>query len=294
MIIFLSEGKVLTNKSGSNYNRFDLPILYRAFQFIKGICNIKPSVSPYKARIYIMSDSLIVIPTYNESANIQKLLNTLLSLEIDVDVLVVDDGSPDGTSDVVRSEMEKNSGRIHLLEREGKLGLGTAYVQGFKFALEHEYRYICEMDADFSHNPEDIPRLIRYVKSGEADVAIGSRYCKGISIVNWPLSRLILSYCANVYARTITGLPIHDTTAGFKCIHRKVLEKLDLDKISSNGYAFQIELHFRAWKAGFKLREVSIIFREREEGVSKMSKSIVREAIWKVWSLKFRSIFGAL
>lgn len=241
-----------------------------------------------------MNDSLVIIPTFNEAANIQRLIDNLLSLDTAVDVLVVDDGSPDGTAEAVKAEIKKNPERVHLIEREGKLGLGTAYVTGFKYALEQNYQFICEMDADFSHNPVDIPRLIESVKSGKADVAVGSRYCKGISIVNWPLSRLILSYCANVYARIITGLPIKDTTAGFKCIHRKVLENLDLGKISSNGYAFQIELHFRAWKAGFRLTEVSIIFKERQEGVSKMSKSIVREAIWKVWSLKFRSLTGTL
>jgi len=240
------------------------------------------------------SETLIIIPTFNEAHNIGKLIDQLMKLQPKVDVLVVDDGSPDGTSKIVKSKIEEYDGRIHLIEREGKLGLGTAYVKGFKFALSKDYKYICEMDADFSHNPNDIPRLIKEVRNGEADIAVGSRYSMGISIVNWPLSRLILSYCANLYARTITGLPIKDTTAGFKCIKRKVLETLDLDKISSNGYAFQIEIHFRAWKAGFKLREVSIIFREREEGVSKMSRSIVREAVWRVWSLKFKSMFGKL
>jgi dolichol-phosphate mannosyltransferase len=239
-------------------------------------------------------DSLIIVPTYNESANIARLIDRLMSLEMEVDILIVDDGSPDGTSGIVNIKQKEFPGRVHLIEREGKLGLGTAYVRGFRYALEHHYLYICEMDADFSHNPDDVPRLIETVKSGEADVAVGSRYSKGISIVNWPLSRLILSYCANLYARLITGIPIKDTTAGFKCIHRNVLEKISLDKIKSNGYAFQIEIHFRAWKAGFRLKEVSIIFREREEGVSKMSKAIVREAVWRVWSLKFRSIAGKL
>jgi dolichol-phosphate mannosyltransferase len=241
-----------------------------------------------------MNNSLIIIPTYNEAHNIKRLIERLLKLNIPVDVLVVDDGSPDGTAKIVRKIIETYPDRINLIERSGKLGLGTAYVEGFKFALEREYKYICEMDADFSHSPEDIPRLIKTVQSGEADVAIGSRYSRGISIVNWPLRRLFLSYLANLYARIITGLPIKDTTAGFKCIHRKVLESFDLDRISSNGYAFQIEIHFRAWKAGFRLKEVSIIFREREEGVSKMSKTIVREAVWRVWSLKFKSIFGSL
>jgi len=241
-----------------------------------------------------MSDSLVVIPTFNESHNIGKLIEILMRLEESVHLLVIDDGSPDGTADIVKNYSDTYNGRIFLIEREGKLGLGTAYVEGFRYALKNDYQYICEMDADFSHNPEDIPRLIEAVKNGDADVAIGSRYSNGISIVNWPLSRLILSYGANVYARWITGLPIKDTTAGFKCIHRDVLEAIDLNKIRSNGYAFQIEIHFRAWKAGFKLREISIIFREREEGVSKMSKAIVREAVWRVWGLKLRSLTGSL
>lgn len=241
-----------------------------------------------------MSDSLVVIPTYNEAHNIDKLIHILMGLEESVHVLVIDDGSPDGTADIVKDLGKQFAGKIFLIEREGKLGLGTAYVEGFRYALKMDYLYICEMDADFSHNPEDIPRLIDAVKKGDADVAIGSRYSNGISIVNWPLSRLILSYGANVYARWITGLPIKDTTAGFKCIHRDVLKAIDLNKIRSNGYAFQIEIHFRAWKAGFKLREISIIFREREEGVSKMSKAIVREAVWRVWGLKLRSLTGTL
>ena len=239
-------------------------------------------------------DILVIIPTYNESKNIPRLLEKLMNMRMEADVLIVDDGSPDGTAGLVKQTGEKYSGRIHLIEREGKQGLGSAYVRGFQFALENDYTYVCEMDADFSHNPEDVPRLVEKVKSGEADVAVGSRYSKGISIVNWPLRRLILSYCANLYARFITGIPIKDTTAGFKCIHRKVLESIPLENIHSNGYAFQIELHFRAWKAGFKLAEVSIIFREREEGVSKMSKAIVREAVWRVWALKFRSLLGKL
>lgn len=241
-----------------------------------------------------MNDTLTIIPTFNEANNIGRLIDKLLSLRIGVDILVIDDGSPDGTAKVVKQKMEQYPNRIHLIEREGKQGLGTAYVRGFKYALDRKYLHICEMDADFSHSPADLPKLVNEVRSGKADIAIGSRYSKGISIVNWPLSRLILSYCANVYARKITGLPIKDTTAGFKCIRREVLEGLDLDRIRSNGYAFQIEIHFRAWKAGFRLKEVSIIFREREEGVSKMSKSIVREAVWRVWSLKIKSLTGSL
>ena len=238
--------------------------------------------------------ALVIIPTYNESGNIRRIIDRLFSLKEEVDVLVVDDGSPDGTADVVKKAQKEIPGRIHMIERSGKLGLGTAYVAGFNFAIEQGYGYVCEMDADFSHSPEDIPKLIKEVRKGEADIAIGSRYANGISIINWPLSRLILSYSANIYARTITGLPIFDTTAGFKCISRNVIENIPLERIRSNGYAFQIELHFRAWKAGFKLKEVSIIFREREEGVSKMSKGIVREAMWRVWAIKMRSMFGAL
>lgn len=241
-----------------------------------------------------MNQTLTIIPTFNEANNIGRLIDHIIKLRVGIDVLVIDDGSPDGTSDVVREKMNSYPDRVFLIEREGKMGLGTAYVRGFKYALEKEYLYICEMDADFSHSPTDLPRLIHAVSSGKTDIAIGSRYSKGISIVNWPLSRLILSYGANVYARKITGLPIKDTTAGFKCIHRNILETLDLDRIRSNGYAFQIEIHFRAWKAGFRLQEVSIIFREREVGVSKMSRSIVREAVWRVWSLKFKSMFGSL
>lgn len=241
-----------------------------------------------------MSDSLVIVPTYNEAHNIRKLIHKVMSLEPEMELLIIDDASPDGTAERVRELQEEYSERLHLLERTGKLGLGTAYVEGFRFALNRKYLYVCEMDADFSHNPDDLPRLISEVRSGNMDIAIGSRYVEGISIVNWPLRRLFLSYGANKYARLITGLPIKDTTAGFKCIHRKVLETIDLNKIRSNGYAFQIELHFRAWKAGFKLGEISIIFREREEGVSKMSKSIVREAIWRVWSLKIRSMSGKL
>ena len=242
-----------------------------------------------------MSDkTLVIVPTYNESNNIARLINEVMQLDEHVHLLIVDDGSPDGTAEIIKDQKSDFGKRLHLIQRSGKLGLGTAYVRGFKFALEHEYEYICEMDADFSHDPNDLPLLIEEVSSGKTDVAIGSRYANGISIINWPLSRLILSYSANLYARFITGLPIFDTTAGFKCIHRKVLETISVDNIRSNGYAFQIELHFRAWKAGFSLNEVAIIFREREVGVSKMSKAIVWEAIWRVWTLKLQSLFGKL
>lgn len=238
------------------------------------------------------SDRLVIIPTYNERSNISRMIDVVMGLDMAIDVLVVEDNSPDGTADAVREKIQSYPNRVHMIEREGKLGLGTAYVAGFKFGLENGYTYICEMDADFSHDPYDLPKLIKEVEEGRSDVAIGSRYAQGISIINWPMSRLILSYGANIYARTITGLPIFDTTAGFKCLHRKVLEAINVESLRSNGYAFQIEVHFRAWKAGFKLSEVSIIFREREEGVSKMSKKIVREAIFRVWKLKIRSLFG--
>ena len=238
--------------------------------------------------------TLVIVPTYNEAHNIERLIGEVMELNAPMDLLIIDDGSPDGTGGMVKELQDRYEGRLHLIERAGKLGLGTAYVAGFKFALDNGYTFICEMDADFSHDPHDLPRLVEAVQNGSADVAVGSRYKNGISIINWPLSRLFLSYGANVYARTITGLPIFDTTAGFKCIHRNVLEKISMDHIRSNGYAFQIELHFRAWKAGFSLKEISIIFREREEGVSKMSKKIVREAMWRVWSLKIKSIIGRI
>ncbi len=239
-------------------------------------------------------DTLIIIPTYNEAGNIGRIIDVLMGLGEQYHVLVVDDNSPDDTASVVRDAMSRWSGRVHLMERPGKQGLGTAYAAGFTWALERDYRMVVEMDADFSHDPNDVPRLVDTVRSGDADLVIGSRYCKGISIINWPLSRLILSYSANVYARFVTGLPIYDTTAGFKCIHRRVLEAVDLSKLRSNGYSFQIEIHFRAWKAGFKLLEQSIIFRERQEGVSKMSRKIMWEAMWRVWVLRLGALFGRL
>ena len=240
------------------------------------------------------ADVLIIIPTFNESRNIDRMITKLMNHHIPVDVLVVDDGSPDGTATVVREMRHEYAGRIHLIERAGKQGLGTAYVAGFKFALAHHYTFICEMDADFSHDPADIPRLVEAVRGGAADVAIGSRYCDGISIINWPLSRLILSYSANLYARVITGMPVHDTTAGFKCFHRRVLETVNLGRVKSNGYSFQIEMNLRAHAAGFRITEIPVIFRERVEGVSKMSKAIMWEAMWKVVALRLRHLIGRL
>ncbi len=238
--------------------------------------------------------SLIIIPTYNEVENIPKLLQKIFELPIaDLDVLVIDDHSPDGTAEAVRM-LQKNNARIHLIERPGKLGLGTAYVEGFKFALAHSYEYIFEMDADLSHNPEDIPRILEWAKEKEYDLVIGSRYLSGVNVINWPLSRLILSIFANWYTRTITGMPIRDCTSGFKCFRRRVLESIDLDQIKSDGYSFQIELHFLAWKKKFRIKEVPIIFIDRESGSSKMSRRVMVEAAIMVWRLKFLDLIGKL
>ncbi|MCC5934149.1 MAG: polyprenol monophosphomannose synthase [Balneolales bacterium] len=240
------------------------------------------------------SDTIVVIPTYEEAENVSRLIPRMMKLPRAVHLLFVDDNSPDDTRRIIREEAAKYPGRIHLLEREYKQGLGSAYVAGFQFALARNYRFICEMDADLSHDPDDVPRLVEAVESGLGDVVIGSRYHNGISIINWPLSRLILSYSANVYARWVTGLPVQDTTAGFKCFHRCVLEAISLERIKSNGYSFQIELHYRAWKAGFKVSELSIIFRDRAFGQSKISKSIIFEAVWMVWALKLRHLINRL
>ncbi len=238
-----------------------------------------------------MSKALVIIPTYNEAPNAEKIITEVLQQSEIVEVLIVDDNSPDGTADIVKKMMETNP-RIHILQRERKLGLGTAYVAGFKFAIKNKYDFIFEMDADFSHNPKEIPIILG--KMDECDVLIGSRYIKGVNVVNWPMKRLILSYFANIYTRVITGMPIHDATAGFKCYKRKVLESIDLDSLRSNGYAFQIETNFIAWKKGFKLFEMPIVFVDRRVGVSKMNKKIVYEAVFMVWRLKLRSIFNKL
>ena len=236
---------------------------------------------------------LVIVPTYNEATNVGLLLRQVLTLPDSYEVLVVDDGSPDGTADRVRTVQADAPDRVHLLERAGKQGLGTAYIAGFRFALDRGYTFICEMDADFSHNPADLPRLVDAVRAG-ADVAIGSRYVGGVRVLDWPLSRLILSYGAGIYTRAITRLPVQDVTAGFKCFHCRVLDAIDLDAVSSNGYSFQIEMTYRAWRHGFSITEVPITFTERTEGQSKMSKAIVREAALKVWELRFRDLFGRL
>jgi dolichol-phosphate mannosyltransferase len=237
-------------------------------------------------------ESLVIIPTYNEKKNIPLLLQKLNPLNIDLDILFIDDDSPDGTVNLIK-ELQKVNSRIFLIERSAKLGLGSAYVRGFLWALEQGYTYILEMDADLSHNPDDIPRLINCCKDG-ADLAIGSRYSAGVNVINWPMKRLLLSYGANKYTRIITRLPVTDATSGFKCFRSDVLKAIDLSKIKSSGYSFQIEMNFRSWKKGFNLTEVPIIFTERNEGHSKMSKSIVYEAVFMVWKLKFSSLSGRL
>lgn len=236
--------------------------------------------------------SIIVIPTYNEADNIEKLIDKILFQGLrNLDILVVDDNSPDGTADIVKkiSELENN---IYLLERPKKAGLGTAYVAGFQYAIEKKYDFIFEMDADFSHDPDEIPNFFEAIKT--CDLVIGSRYKTGVNVINWPLTRLVLSVGANKYTQIITGMPVKDGTGGFKCFRREVLEAIDLEKIGSDGYSFQIEMNFKAWKKGFKICEIPIIFTDREVGSSKMSKRIIREAIWMVWKLKLMSIFGQL
>lgn len=230
-------------------------------------------------------DKIVIIPTFNEKENIEKIIRKVLSLEPSFHVLIIDDGSPDGTAAIVKNLQTTFSNRLFLIERAGKQGLGTAYITGFKYALKKGYTYIFEMDADFSHNPDDLPRLYQTCLDG-TDVAIGSRYTKGGNVKNWPADRVFISYGASVYTRLITWMPVKDCTAGFVCYHRKVLEKLPLDKVRFVGYAFQIEMKYRAWKAGFKLKEVPITFIDRKEGISKMSKNIVREAIFGVWKMR--------
>jgi len=234
---------------------------------------------------------LIIIPTYNELENLPKLIPEVLSKNENIDILIVDDNSPDGTADFVQDEAKKNS-RIKLIKREKKMGLGTAYIDGFKFALQNNYDYIFEMDADFSHNPKMIPKFLKEIK--KYDLVLGSRYKEGVNVANWPMSRLMLSMFANIYSRVITGLPVHDATGGYKCFRREVLEAINLDAVKSNGYAFQIEMTFKAWKKGFKIKELSIIFIDRVKGTSKMSRKIVREAIVMVWKLRIWSMFGLL
>ena len=238
-----------------------------------------------------MSDSLVIIPTYNEKENIEKLVRTIFSLNKLFHILIVDDGSPDGTADIVKDLQSKFQDSLFIQERTGKLGLGTAYIHGFKWALDRDYSYVFEMDADFSHNPADLVRLYNANEEKGGDLSIGSRYVKGVNIINWPMSRLLLSFFASKYVRLITGMPINDSTAGFKCYKREVLETINLDKIQFVGYAFQIEMKFKAWKYGFNVIEVPVIFTDRSEGESKMSGGIFYEAVLGVINMKIRSIF---
>ncbi len=239
-----------------------------------------------------MNSSLVIIPTYNECENIEPLLLRVFSLDIPLDVLVVDDDSPDGTADIVKKLQTKFSENLHLLSRQNKSGLGTAYIEGFQYALDKGYQYIFEMDADFSHNPKDLVRLYLTCHEEGIDLAIGSRYVTGVNVVNWPIGRVLMSYFASSYVRFITGMPIRDTTAGFKCYHRRVLETIDLNKIKFMGYAFQIEMKFAAWKLGFKIKEIPIVFTDRTRGESKLSKGIFKEAVFGVIKMKFRSLIG--
>ncbi len=241
-------------------------------------------------QIHPVKERLVIIPTYNEKENIGKMVHTVFSLEPVFHLLVIDDHSPDGTADIVKELQGQYKNRLHLLERPGKLGLGTAYVAGFRWALEHDYRFIFEMDADFSHNPKDLVALYRACQDG-ADVSIGSRYKSGVTVVNWPLGRVLISYFASIYVRVITGMRVKDPTAGFVCYRREVLETMELDKLKFKGYAFQIEMKFTAWKYGFNIVEVPVIFIDRVRGKSKMSGGIVYEAMWGVIKMKVKSWF---
>lgn len=238
-------------------------------------------------------DSIVIIPTYNECENAAAIIDAVLALQPDFDVLVVDDNSPDGTATIVKEKMREHPGRVHIIERQGKLGLGTAYIAGFKWSLDHGYDYIFEMDADFSHNPADLVRLRSAVVAG-ADVAVGSRYVKGVNVVNWPMGRVLMSYYASKYVRVVTGLPVCDTTAGFVCYRRRVLKSIGLDEIQFKGYAFQIEMKFKAYKKGYKIEEVPIVFVNRVLGSSKMNSGIFGEAMFGVMKLRWQSLTGKI
>ena len=233
---------------------------------------------------------LVIIPTYNEIENVEKIIRAVFALEGGYHILIIDDGSPDGTAAIVKQMQESAPGTLHIIERSGKLGLGTAYLTGFHWALEQGYDYVFEMDADFSHNPQDLLRLYKAVSEEGADVAVGSRYCNGVSVVDWPMGRIIMSWCASAYVRTILRMKVYDTTAGFVCYSRRVLEAMDLDDVRMKGYGFQIEMKYTAWKLGFTLKEVPIIFTNRQKGTSKMSGGIFGEAFWGVIGLRFRKL----
>jgi len=238
-----------------------------------------------------VSNCLVIIPTYNEKENIEKIIRKVFSLPTNFHILIIEDNSPDGTARIVKGLLHEFDGRLFMEERNGKLGLGTAYIHGFRWALQRDYEYVFEMDADFSHNPDDLMRLHHACAVEGAHLAIGSRYIKGINVVNWPMTRILISYFASFYVRIITGMPVRDATAGFKCYTREVLEAIDLNEIRFIGYAFQIEMKFSAWKLGFKVLEVPIVFIDRAEGQSKMSKGIIKEAVFGVISMKWKSFF---
>ena len=241
------------------------------------------------------SDSIVIIPTYNEKENIENIIRAVFALPKSFHILIIDDGSPDGTASIVRGLMQDEfADRLFLVERQGKLGLGTAYICGFKWALEHGYDFVFEMDADFSHNPDDLPRLYRACADEGFDVAVGSRYVSGVNVVNWPMGRVLMSYYASRYVQFVTGIPVRDTTAGFKCYRRRVLETVDLDAIRFKGYAFQIEMKFTAYKLGFKIKEVPVIFVNRREGTSKMSGGIFGEALFGVMRLRWAAMSGKI
>lgn len=255
------------------------------------VFEIKELTYNYMSTLSTRSDMLVIIPMYNERENAAAIIDAVLSLSHPFDILVIDDNSPDGTAAIVKDKIAQYPGRVHIIERAGKLGLGTAYITGFKWALEHGYEYICEMDADFSHNPDDLLKLYDAVAHQDADVAIGSRYVTGVNVVNWPIGRVLMSYFASKYVRVVTGLKIHDTTAGFVCYRRRVLETMDLDAVKFKGYAFQIEMKFTAYKYGFRIVEVPIVFVNRVLGVSKMNGGIFGEAVFGVMRLKWNSLF---
>ncbi len=235
------------------------------------------------------SKAVIIVPTYNEAENVERLVREIYHYQPDIHILFVDDGSPDGTAEIIQSLQTQND-RIHLLQRDKKEGLGRAYIAGFKFALTEGYEYIFEMDADFSHDPKEIPNFLNAIE--DHDLVLGSRYIKGVNVVNWPLRRLLLSYFANLYTKIVTGLPVCDATGGFKCFRRQVLESIDLENIRSNGYAFQIELSYKTWQGGFRIKEIPIIFVDRIYGESKLSKKIMWEATFLVWKLRINSLIG--
>lgn len=238
-----------------------------------------------------MPRALVIIPTYNERDNIPVMIPEVLKQDSIIEMLIVDDNSPDGTGDLVEAIAQENP-RVHLIRREKKMGLGTAYVRGFKYAIEHNFDYAFEMDADFSHDPTTLPKFLELIK--DYDLVLGSRYINGVNVVNWPMKRLLLSYFANKYTKIVTGLPVQDATGGFKCFRVEVLKSHNLDNVKSNGYAFQIEMSFKTWKKGYRIVELPIVFVDRRVGISKMSKAIVREAVTMVWKLRFRSLFGIL